>query len=182
MFTTRPMKIALTCLALSMPVLAHADAAGDAAAKDLIATTQLDNVLTQVSQQAAGSAVPLLQEYFVKNKITLSADQQKKVQAGLKDYVGRQQKLAADYFGSAAVRQQFEASLTKAYAAQFTTDEIKQLVAFYKTTAGQKILKQQGQIINNVVGETLKTADASLLQKMQAEAASYGKTFAKAKK
>lgn len=174
-------RIAGAALALTLfaPVAAYADAAQDAAVKELIEVGKLDNMLPGLAQQATGSAVPLLQEYFVKNKISLSPEQQKKVQDGLKDYVAKQNKLASDYFSSAAVKAQWQGEMSKAYSAQFSADELKQIVAFYKTPAGQKLMQHQGSVLGSVEGEMMKAADKSLLAKMQATAADYGKTFAK---
>ncbi|MBM2885728.1 DUF2059 domain-containing protein [Chromobacterium amazonense] len=179
MFASRPLKAGLVAVLLSMPLLAHADAAQEAGAKELAATLNLDNMLPDLAQRTSASAVPLLQEYFVKNKIQLSEAQQKKVQAGLKGYGDNIHKLAADYFGSASVKTQFEQTVVKNFSAQFSADELKQINAFYKSAAGQKFMKQQPQIINGIAGETLKTAEKTLLPKMQAAAEAYGKTIAK---
>nr|WP_176426184.1 DUF2059 domain-containing protein [Chromobacterium sp. ASV5] len=179
MFASRPLKASLAALLLTLPLLAHADAAQDAAVKELAVTLNLNNMLPELAQRTTASAMPLLQEYLVKNKIKLSEAQQKKAQAGLKGYVDGVQKQANDYFGSAAVKQQFEQTVIKSYSAQFNADELKQINAFYKTPAGQKLLKQQPQIINAIAGETLKTAEKTLLPKMQAAAESYGKTISK---
>lgn len=179
MLSARTFKLALSAAALTLPMLAHADAAQDAVIKELVEIAHLDSLLPSLVQQTSGSAVPLLQEYFVKNKISLSAEQQKKVQAGLKPYVERQRKLASDYFASAAAKQQFQSAINKAYSSQFSTDELKQIVAFYKTSAGQKLMKQQAKIVNGVATEMLKSADKSLLPKMQAAAVEYGKNARK---
>ena len=69
--------------------------------------------------------------------------------------------------------------MAKAYSAQFSADELKQINAFYKTAAGQKLLKQQPQIINTIAGDTLKAAEPVLLPKMRAAAESFGKSIAK---
>ncbi|WP_168209780.1 DUF2059 domain-containing protein [Chromobacterium paludis] len=179
MFASRPLKAGLLAALLAMPLLAHADAAQEAGAKELAATLNLSNMLPDLAQRTSASAVPLLQEYFVKNKVQLNEAQQKKVQAGLKGYGENIHKLATDYFGSAAVKAQFEQTVVKSFSAQFSADELKQINAFYKSAAGQKLMKQQPQIINSIAGETLKTAEKTLLPKMQAAAETYGKTIAK---
>lgn len=169
----------LAAIALMVPLLAHADAAQDAAAKEYIAVAHMDTLLPGMAEQATRSSVPLLQEYLVKNKISLNPNQQKTAQAGMKGYVDRQHKLAVDYFSTAKAKQELEAGLIKSYTAQFSTDELKQMTAFYKTTAGQKVLKLQGQIIDGVAGSMLKSAEKALLPQMQAAAATYGKSIAK---
>ncbi|WP_047238228.1 DUF2059 domain-containing protein [Chromobacterium subtsugae] len=69
--------------------------------------------------------------------------------------------------------------MAKNFSAQFSADELKQINAFYKTPAGQKMLKQQPQVINSIAGDTLKSAEKALLPKMQAAAEAYGKTLTK---
>lgn len=179
MFAVRQLAAGLAVAALSMPMLAHADAAQDAAAKELAQTIGLNNMPTDLAQRTTASAGPLLQEYFVKNKIKLSEAQQKKAQEGFKTYGENVHKLASDYFGSSTAKQQFEQTVAKAYSAQFSADELKQINAFYKTAAGQKLLKQQPQIINTIAGDTLKAAEPVLLPKMRAAAESFGKSIAK---
>ncbi|MEN3030343.1 DUF2059 domain-containing protein [Chromobacterium amazonense] len=179
MFASRPLKAGLVAVLLSMPLLAHADAAQEAGAKELAATLNINNMLPALVERTTSSGPLLLQDYLGKNKIQLSASQQKKAQAGLKGYMDGIHKLAADYFGSAAVKQQFEQTVVKNISAQFSADELKQINAFYKSPAGQKLLKQQPQIGDAIAGETLKTAEKTLLPKMQAAAEAYGKTIAK---
>ncbi|WP_047243681.1 DUF2059 domain-containing protein [Chromobacterium subtsugae] len=179
MFASRSLKASLAALLLTLPLLAHADAAQDAGAKELAATLNINNMLPDLAQRTTASALPLLQEYLVKNKIQLTEAQQKKAQAGLKSYGDNIHKLATDYFGSAAVKAQFEQTVAKNFSAQFSADELKQINAFYKTPAGQKMLKQQPQVINSIAGDTLKSAEKALLPKMQAAAEAYGKTLTK---
>ncbi|POZ63608.1 DUF2059 domain-containing protein [Chromobacterium alticapitis] len=179
MFASRPLKAGLLAALLALPMLAHADAAQEAGAKELAATLNINNMLPGLAQRTSASALPLLQEYFVKNKIKLSDAQQKKAQEGLKGYGEKIHKLADDYFGSAAVKTQFEQTVVKSFSAQFSGDELKQINAFYKSAAGQKFMKQQPQIGDAIAGETLKAAEKALLPKMQAAAEAYGKTIAK---
>ncbi|WP_047238229.1 hypothetical protein [Chromobacterium subtsugae] len=84
MFASRSLKASLAALLLTLPLLAHADAAQDAGAKELAATLNINNMLPDLAQRTTASALPLLQEYLVKNKIQLTEAQQKKAQAGLK--------------------------------------------------------------------------------------------------
>ncbi|AUH53203.1 hypothetical protein CXB49_21620 [Chromobacterium sp. ATCC 53434] len=179
MFASRPLKACLLAAMLSLPLLAHADAAQDAGAKELAATLNIDNMLPALVDRTTASGPILLQDYLGKNKIQLTPAQQKKAQTGLKGYMDGIHKLATDYFASAAVKQQFEQTVVKNLNAQFSADELKQINAFYKTPAGQKLLKQQPQIGNAIAGETLKSAEKTLLPKMQAAAETYGKSIAK---
>lgn len=169
----------LAALMFSLPLLAHADAAQEASVKELIAITHLDNMRASLAQQASTSALPLLREYMVKNKVVLSEAQQQKLQGKMKGYVEQQQKLANNYFNTAANKKQFESALIKAYSAKFSSDELKQILAFYKSPAGQKLMAQQSPILNGVGSDMLKSAEKGLLPQMRNAAASFGKSAAK---
>lgn len=179
MFAIRSMKTVVAVLALSLPLLAHADAAQDAAARELAQQIGLNNVLNDLALRTTSSAGPLLQEYFGKNKVNLTPEQQKKAQDGFKGYVDGVHKIAVDYFASAAVKKQFEQEVAKGYGAQFSTAELQQIVAFYKTPAGQKLVKQQPLVIDGIVKNMLAGGEKTLLPKMRAAAEAYGKSIAK---
>jgi hypothetical protein len=78
MFAASPIKTAIAALALTLPMLAHADAAQDAAAKELAQVIGLNNMPNDLANRTTASAGPLLQEYLVKNKVNLSPEQQRK--------------------------------------------------------------------------------------------------------
>ena len=179
MFRNATTSMILAAMVFTMPVLAHADAALDATVKDFIAVAHLDNLRAGLAQQTTSSALPLLREYLSKNKVTLSPAQQQKLQANLKGYVDQQHKIASDYFNSASSKSQFNAALTKGYSAQFSNDELKQIITFYQTPAGKKLMEQQTTIINAVAGQMLQAADKGLLPQMRAAAAAYGKSVSK---
>ena len=61
MFAVRQLAAGLAVAALSMPILAHADAAQDAAAKELAQTIGLNNMPTDLAQRTTASAGPLLE-------------------------------------------------------------------------------------------------------------------------
>jgi hypothetical protein len=179
MFRTATSKSILIALICSLPVLAHADAAQDASIKEFIAVTHLDNMRATLAQQAANSAIPLLREYMAQNKVVLSDAQQQKLQGKMKGYVEQQQKLANTYFNSAASKKLFEATLTRAYSAKFSNDELKQILVFYKSPAGKKLMEQQSPILNSVGSEMLKSAEKGLLPQMRNAANAYGKSISK---
>lgn len=179
MFAASPIKTAIAAIALTLPMLAHADAAQDAAAKELAQVIGLNNMPNDLANRTTGSAGPLLQEYFVKNKINLTPEQQKKAQDGFKGYADGVRKSAADYFNSAAVKKQFEQEVVKSYSAQFSAAEMQQIVAFYKTPAGQKLMKQQPVVIDGIMKGMLGSAEKTLLPKMRTAAEAYGKSITK---
>ncbi|PXX46279.1 DUF2059 domain-containing protein [Aquitalea magnusonii] len=179
MFAASPIKTAIAAIALTLPMLAHADAAQDAAAKELAQVIGLNNMPNDLANRTTGSAAPLLQEYFVKNKINLTPEQQKKAQDGFKGYADGVHKSAADYFNSPAVKKQFEQEVVKNYSAQFSAAEMQQIVAFYKTPAGQKLMKQQPVVIDGIMKSMLGSAEKTLLPKMRSAAEAYGKSITK---
>lgn len=179
MFAIRSMKTAVAVLALSLPLLAHADAAQDAAARELAQQIGLSKVLNDLALRTSSSAAPLLQEYFVKNQVKLTPEQQKKAQDGFKGYMDGVQKAAVEYFASPAVKKQFEQEVAKGYGAQFSTAELQQITAFYKTAAGQKLLKQQPLVIDGIAKNLLAGGEKTLLPKMRALAETYGKSITK---
>ncbi|RMD01076.1 DUF2059 domain-containing protein [Aquitalea palustris] len=179
MFAASPIKTAIAAIALTLPMLAHADAAQDAAAKELAQVIGLNNMPNDLANRTTGSAAPLLQEYFVKNKINLTAEQQKKAQDGFKGYADGVHKSATDYFNSPAVKKQFEQEVVKNYSAQFSAAEMQQIVAFYKTPAGQKLMKQQPLVIDGIMKSMLGSAEKTLLPKMRSAAEAYGKSITK---
>lgn len=179
MLRTATSKIILAALVFASPILAHAEAAQDATVKQFIEVAHLDNMQSGLAQQAARLSLPLLQEYFVKNKINLKPEQQKKLQAHLKDYAEQQQQLANNYFNSAASKSLLDASLAKAYSAQFSNEELKQIIVFYQSAAGKKLMEQQAGLLNGVGSAMLKAAETGLLPQMRAAAASYAKSNTK---
>jgi hypothetical protein len=179
MIRTITSKTIFAALLVSMPLMAYADPAQDATIKSFIQVTHLDNLRNNLAQQATDSAIPLLREYLAKNKVALTPAQQQKLQSNLKGYVDQQHKLASNYFNSDASKTQFQTSLTKAYAAQFSEDEMKQALAFYTSPAGKKLMEQQPLIINTAAGDMLKSAENGLLPQMRAAAASYAKSMTK---
>jgi len=179
MFAARPFKTALVALLLSMPVLAHADAAQDAAARDLAQIIGLNNMPNDLALRTTNSAAPLLQDYLVKNKISLTPEQQKKAQDGFKAYAEGIHKTAVDYFSSAAVKKNFDQEVVKNYEAQFSTAEMNQITAFYKSAAGQKLLKQQPVVIDTIMKNMLANAEKTLLPKMRTAAEAYAKSLTK---
>lgn len=179
MFAANPIKTAIAALALTLPMLAHADAAQDAAAKELAQVIGLNNMPNDLANRTTGSAGPLLQEYFMKNKVSLTPEQQKKAQDGFKGYAEGVHKAAADYFNSAPVKKQFEQEVVKNYSAQFSAAEMQQIATFYKTPAGQKLMKQQPVVIEGIMKNMLAAAEKSLLPKMRTAAEAYGKSITK---
>ena len=172
-------KTIFAALVLSMPLLAHADASQDATIKQLIEVGHMDNIRAGLAQQATDSAIPLLREYLAQNKIAPTPAQQQKLQANLKGYVDQQHKLASNYFNTAATKNKFQSSLIKAYSTQFTPDELKQILAFYQSAAGKKLMEVQPQIVNGVASDMLKTAETGLLPQMRSAAANYAKSMTK---
>lgn len=177
MFTQRRFAALLSAAALAVPMMAQAAPAADTAAvKELVSATNMQNMLPALAQRAFSASLPMLEKYLVDNKIQPTAEQQKKLQDGMKGYAETQGKLVKDYFDSAATKQQFEQALIKQYGAAFTTAEVKQVVAFIKSPAGQKWAQTNDKVMAGVAAETMKAAEKALSGKMEAAAANYAKS------
>jgi hypothetical protein len=127
--------VLLACNLLAGPVHAQpATPAAIAAAKELVdlkgAAQMFDPVITGVVEQTKGA--------LLQTNPQLSKD--------LTD-VGNQ--LRTEF---APRRNEIIDAAAKAYAARFSEPELKEIVAFYKTTAGKKMLQQEPLVLDDTFG------------------------------
>jgi hypothetical protein len=127
--------VLLACNLLAAPVQAQpATPAALAAAKELLelkgAAQMFDPVVTGVIEQTKGS--------LLQTNPQLAKD--------LND-VGKQ--LGAEF---APRRAEIIDAAAKAYAARFTEVELKDIVTFYKTTAGKKMIQQEPLVLDDTFG------------------------------
>lgn len=73
-----------------------------------------------------------------------------------------------DWFAEVFAPANFEHQLVDIYAEAFSEDEILDLLAFYKTPTGQKMVQQQPELMKKgaALGEKLAEEKSSLLQEM----------------
>jgi hypothetical protein len=137
------------------PARIEIDAAKKAAIKDLFAAIEVDKLeaaMANSAQMRAKEMVPeILQEALVENQ-SMSVDQKRAVVPQLQQTSIPK---LVDSAGTVFTTPQFKAdqtdSLYQAYARYYSTQEIKDLTAFYKSSTGQKFLHAQDLVGRDVV-------------------------------
>nr|WP_246174870.1 DUF2059 domain-containing protein [Pandoraea terrigena] len=149
-------------LLLAAPAMAMAqqsapiDADKKAAIKDLLDAIDANKLVAAIGDGAQAQAKQLapqvLSRQLEANK-TLSNAQKQAIVPTLQDHSvpklveGAGKVFVSDAFKNDAVQAQYAA-----YGKYYTTDEIKGLTAFYKSAVGQKYIKVQDQVGQEVVG------------------------------
>ena len=80
----------------------------------------------------------------------------------------------------AARRSEIDEELARAYAKRFTEPELKQVLAFYRTPVGKKMVTEEPQIINDGMQRVQDWADRfsdEVLKRIRAEMAKRGHTL-----
>ncbi|MDN4574019.1 hypothetical protein DBB29_20855 [Pandoraea cepalis] len=184
-------------LLLAAPAMAMAqqsapiDADKKAAIKDLLDAIDANKLVAAIgdgAQQQAKQLVPeVLRRQLVANKTMSDAQKQAIVPTLQERSVQKLVDGAGAVFTSDAFKNDAVQAQYAAYGKFYTTDEIKGLTAFYKSAVGQKYIKVQDQVGQEVVGglmqkympqsidATSKQADAEIA----AAAKSAGKAPAK---
>ena len=149
-------------LLLAAPAMAMAqqsaplDADKKAAIKELLDAIDSNKLVSAIGdgaqQQAKQLAPQVLERQLVENKTLSDAQKQSIVPTLQQNSVqklvdGAGKVFASDAFKNDAVQAQYNA-----YGKYYTTEEIKGLTAFYKSPVGQKYIKVQDQVGQEVVG------------------------------
>ncbi|UVA82056.1 DUF2059 domain-containing protein [Pandoraea commovens] len=149
-------------LLLAAPAMAMAqqsaplDADKKAAIKELLEAIDSSKLVSAIgdgaAQQAKQLAPQVLERQLVENKTLSDAQKQAIVPTLQQNSVqklvdGAGKVFTTDAFKNDAVQAQYNA-----YGKFYTTDEIKGLTAFYKSAVGQKYIKVQDQVGQEVVG------------------------------
>lgn len=149
-------------LLLAAPAMAMAqqsaplDADKKAAIKELLDAIDSNKLVSAIGEGAQGQAKQLapqvLERQLVENKTLSDAQKQAIVPTLQQNSVqklvdGAGKVFTTDAFKNDAVQAQYNA-----YGKYYTTDEIKGLTAFYKSPVGQKYIKVQDQVGQDVVG------------------------------
>ncbi|AJC21475.1 DUF2059 domain-containing protein [Pandoraea pulmonicola] len=149
-------------LLLAAPAMAMAqqsaplDAEKKAAIKDLLEAIDSSKLVTAIGEGAQAQAKQLapqvLERQLVENKTLSDAQKQAIVPTLQQNAVqklvdGAGKVFTTDSFKNDAVQAQYTA-----YGKYYTTEEIRGLTAFYKSPVGQKYIKVQDQVGQEVVG------------------------------
>ncbi|MBU6492783.1 MAG: DUF2059 domain-containing protein [Burkholderiales bacterium] len=153
-------------LLLVVPAMAMAqqstsiDPGERAAIKDLLNAIDADKLVQAIgegAQEQSKQMVPaILEQALVQNKSLTEAQKRAAVPTLQKEaipkLVGQAGKVfTTDNFKNDAIQAQYDA-----YAKYYTTDEIKDLTKFYKSPTGQKYIKVQDQVGQDVVGGLMR--------------------------
>ncbi|VVE56236.1 hypothetical protein PHO31112_05066 [Pandoraea horticolens] len=149
-------------LLLAAPAMAMAqqsaplDADKKAAIKDLLDAIDSNKLVAAIGEgaqaQAKQMAIGALQQQLVENKTLSDAQKQAIVPVLEQNSVQKLVDNAGKVFTSDAFKNDAVQAQYSAYGKYYTTDEIKGLTAFYKSAVGQKYIKVQDQVGQEVVG------------------------------
>jgi hypothetical protein len=134
---------------------APADPAKQAAIKDLldaIDAQKLVGAIANSAQMQAKQLVPaILSDSLTENKSLNDKQKQAAVPSLQKNAVPKLVESAGTVFNSDAFRQDAMQAQYDAYAKYYSTQEIKDLTAFYKSPTGRKFIQVQDQVGRDVV-------------------------------
>ncbi|MGF6723761.1 hypothetical protein P3T43_003116 [Paraburkholderia sp. GAS41] len=134
---------------------APVDPAKQAAIKDLldaIDAQKLVGAIGNSAQMQAKQLVPaILSDALSENKTMTDKQKQASVPTLQKNAVPKLVDSAGQVFATDSFRQDAMQAQYDAYAKYYTTSEIKDLTAFYKSTTGRKFIQVQDQVGRDVV-------------------------------
>lgn len=149
-------------LLLAAPAMAMAqqsaplDADKKAAIKELLDAIDSTKLVSAIAEGAQGQAKQLapqvLERQLVENKTLSDAQKQAIVPTLQQNSVQKLVDGAGKVFTTDAFKNDATQAQYNAYGKFYTTDEIKGLTAFYKSPVGQKYIKVQDQVGQEVVG------------------------------
>ncbi|MCG1041654.1 DUF2059 domain-containing protein [Mycetohabitans sp. B8] len=141
--------------AASTPSAAPIDPAKQAAIKDLldaIDAPKLVGAIANSAQMQAKQLVPaILSDALTENKALNDKQKQAAVPTLQKHAVPKLVEAAGTVFSSEPFRQDAMQAQYDAYAKYYSTSEIKDLTAFYKSMTGRKFIEVQDQVGRDVV-------------------------------
>lgn len=141
------------------PARIDIDAPKKAAIKDLFAAIEVDKLeaaMANSAQMRAKEMVPeILQEALVENQ-SMSVDQKRALVPQLQQTsIPKLVESAGSVFTTPQFKADQTDALYQAYARYYSTQEIKDLTAFYKSSTGQKFLHAQDLVGRDVVNGLL---------------------------
>jgi len=176
-------------LALFVPTLAMAQALTDqsapvaagpmdadkqAAIKDLLTSIDADKLVGAIANSAqvqAKQLVPaILSDALTENKTLTDKQKQASVPALQKNTVPKLVNDAGTVFQSDQFRKDAIQAQYDAYGKYYTTAEIKDLTAFYRSTTGRKFIQVQDQVGRDIVNGLMQRYMPQSIQSTRAEA------------
>jgi len=146
---------AATPLAAAPAAAAPVDAAKQAAINDLLSAIDAQKLVGAIgnsAQMQSKQLVPaILSDALSENKSMNDKQKQAAVPALQKNAVPKLVDSAGQVFATDSFRQDAMKAQFDAYAKYYSTDEIKDLTAFYKSPTGRKFIQVQDQVGRDVV-------------------------------
>ncbi len=173
---TFAMAQALQSQAPAAPAAAAApvDPAKQAAIKELldaIDAQKLVGAIGNSAQMQAKQYVPeILSEALTENKTLTDKQKQAAVPTLQKNAVQKLVDSAGQVFATDSFRQDAMQAQYDAYAKYYSTDEIKDLTKFYKSSTGRKFIQVQDQVGRDVVGSLMQKYMPQSIQATRAQA------------
>ncbi|CAB3765584.1 DUF2059 domain-containing protein [Paraburkholderia humisilvae] len=137
------------------PIAAPVDPAKQAAIKDLLAAIDAQKLVGAIgnsAQMQAKQLVPaILSDALSENKTMTDKQKQASVPTLQKNAVPKLVDSAGQVFATDAFRQDAMQAQYDAYAKYYSTQEIKDLTAFYNSPTGRKFIQVQDQVGRDVV-------------------------------
>ncbi|GAB2872259.1 hypothetical protein GCM10027277_46890 [Pseudoduganella ginsengisoli] len=175
--------IAAAVLALAVPaasVYAADTGANDktvAAAKELMAVMNMRAVtqasLQQMSQQLPGMMRQMMQVAIDSKK--LSPEQARKALADMEKTLPSTVAAMNKTLSDSKMLEELEAETVAIYARNFTEDEMKQVIAFYRSPVGAKMLTKMPQLMQESMQASQKVVLPRMAKMIEGMAAELGK-------
>lgn len=153
---------------------APVDPAKQAAIKDLLEAIDAQKLVGAIgnsAQMQAKQYVPeILSEALSENKSLSDKQKQAAVPTLQKNAVPKLVDSAGQVFNTDSFRQDAMQAQYDAYAKYYSTDEIKDLTKFYKSSTGRKFIQVQDQVGRDVVGGLMQKYMPQSIQATRAQA------------
>lgn len=153
---------------------APVDPAKQAAIKELLEAIDAQKLVGAIgnsAQMQAKQYVPeILSEALSENKTLNDKQKQAAVPALQKNAVPKLVDSAGQVFASDGFRQDAMQAQYDAYAKYYSTDELKDLTKFYKSSTGRKFIQVQDQVGRDVVGSLMQKYMPQSIQATRAQA------------
>lgn len=160
--------------AASAAAAAPVDPAKQAAIKELLEAIDAQKLVGAIgnsAQMQAKQYVPeILSEALSENKTLNDKQKQAAVPTLQKNAVPKLVDSAGQVFASDGFRQDAMQAQYDAYAKYYSTQEIKDLTSFYKSTTGRKFIQVQDQVGRDVVGGLMQKYMPQSIQATRAQA------------
>jgi hypothetical protein len=162
----------------ALPALAQTpaiDPAATAAARELIASLKVRDVLAASMQQAAQNAPNMIRQFAgsaISNNPKLNEQQKKEGMANIEKVIPEMGVAMQALFNDPKMVDEMIEEIVPLYARYYTVEEIGQIAAFYKTPVGAKSLRIMPQLMN----ESMQTSQKVMMPRIGKLMEQFAKT------